>query len=117
MDCNCILYVHIFLELPIEKMLQLELILFSYRRIYYAVAIGPAISHVRTCHTGDAEVTVSVVSTTVQLTVESSIDLATVGRTTMEAIIVVSHSRTSFAAVWLRETRWRLGNDDSIETP
>ena len=45
------------------------------------MAIGPVIGHVLTCHFRGAEVTVSVVSTTVLLTVESSIDLATVGRT------------------------------------
>ena len=51
------------------------------------VAIGPAIGHVRACHSRGAKVTVSVVSTTARLTVfgEHSIDLATVGRTMMEA--------------------------------
>ena len=76
------------------------------------MAIGPAIGHVRACHSWGA--TVSVVSTTAQLTVERSIDLVIVGRTMMKASLVWPDS---FAAVWLRETRWRLGNDDCIETP
>ena len=78
------------------------------------VAIGPAIGHVRTCHSRGAKVTVSVVSTTVRLTVERSIHLATVGITMMEASLVWPDS---FAAVSLRKTRWSLGNDDCIETP
>ena len=50
------------------------------------MAIGPAIGHVRACHSWGA--TVSVVSTTAQLTVERSIDLAIVGRTMMKASLV-----------------------------
>ena len=53
----------------------------------FSVAIGLAFSHVQTCHSRGAEVTVSVVSTTVQLTVESFVDLTTVGRTMMEASV------------------------------
>ena len=49
------------------------------------MAIGPAIGDVRKCHSRGAEVMVTVVSTTVRLTIKSSIDLVTVGRTMMEA--------------------------------
>ena len=67
---------------------------------FTAVAIGPVtgrpfpwllvwglVTYVRACHSRGAKVTVSVVSTTPRLTVfgEHSIDLATVGRTMMEA--------------------------------
>ena len=45
------------------------------------VAIGPAIGHVRACHSHGPKVTVSVVSTMARLTVECSINLAIVGRT------------------------------------
>ena len=51
----------------------------------FSMAIGPSIGHVRTCHSHGAEVTVTVLSTTVRLTIKSSIDLVTVGRTMMEA--------------------------------
>ena len=56
------------------------------------VAIGPAIGHVRPCHSRGAKVTVSVVSTTARLTIERSIHLATVSRTMMEASLAWSDS-------------------------
>ena len=61
-----------------------------------------------------AKVTVSIVSTTARLTVECSIDLATVDRTIRR---LISRGQTAFVAVWLCKTRWSLGNDDCIETP
>ena len=52
------------------------------------VAIGPAIGIVQACHSRGAKVTVTVVSTMLRLSVKHSIDLATVGRTMMEASLV-----------------------------
>ena len=48
------------------------------------MAIGPAYGHVQACHSHGAKVSVFVVNTH-RLTVEHSSDLATVGRTMMEA--------------------------------
>ena len=49
--------------------------------------------------------------------VERFSDLATVGRTMMEVIHLVSRSQTAANVAWLHETRWILGNNDSIEMP
>ena len=65
---------------------------FVVRNIIYTVAIGPVnrtaipVALVRYV-TLVAKVTASVISTTVRLTVERSIDLDTVGRTMMEASV------------------------------
>ena len=51
----------------------------------FSMAIDPAIGHVRTCHSHGAKVTVFArISTTVQLVVKCSSNLATVGRTMIE---------------------------------
>ena len=57
-------------------------------RHLFSVAIDPAIGHMRTCHSRGTKVTVLArISTTTQLTVKCSSDLATVGRTMMEVSV------------------------------
>ena len=57
------------------------------------MAIDPAIGHMRTCHSRGAKVTVLArISTTAQLTVKCSSDLATVGR--------VSHFTSEVELIW-----------------